>query len=112
MARRIKLTVFSRFLIVMLVLGPLAYMGASYYNGEDGIANLKKLLGIQQDAAVTTQESTASLPDTTLPPVSASETTPETLRLEQENLELKKQLLEKEAEILELKKEIATLKSR
>jgi hypothetical protein len=112
MARRIKLTVFSRFLIVMLVLGPLAYMGASYYNGEDGIANLKKLLGIQQDAAVTTQESTASLPDTTLPPVSSSETTPETLRLEQENLELKKQLLEKEAEILELKKEIATLKSR
>ena len=106
------MTVFSRFLIVMLILGPLAYMGASYYNGEDGIANLKKLLGLQQDAAAAPQETATSLPDTTLPPVNSPDTTPEILRLEQENLGLKRQLLEKEAEILELKKEIADLKSR
>jgi hypothetical protein len=44
--RKMRLTAFARFFIVMLFLAPLAYMGASYYNGEDGLQNLKNLLGI------------------------------------------------------------------
>jgi len=116
MARKIKLTVFSRFLIVMLFLGPLAYMGASYYNGENGIANLMRLLGLDEKGVAIT-DTTGTSSDTagnttTLPPSSSSDTTPAMLRLEQENLDLKKQLLEKESEILQLKKEIAELKSR
>jgi peptidoglycan hydrolase CwlO-like protein len=46
MARRVRLTSFTRFLLVMIVLVPAAYIGASYYNGEDGIQNIKNLLGI------------------------------------------------------------------
>ena len=43
MARRARMTVFSRFLIMMLFVGPLAYLGASYYNGEDGLQNVINL---------------------------------------------------------------------
>lgn len=46
MARKLKSTPFARFLLVMIILAPLAYIGASYYNGEDGLQNLKNLLGI------------------------------------------------------------------
>ncbi len=45
--RRLKLTGFARFLIVMLFLVPVAYLGAAYYNGQDGIQNIKDLLGIK-----------------------------------------------------------------
>lgn len=40
-----KVTGFTRFLIVMIFVAPLAYVGASYYNGQDGIQNLKNLFG-------------------------------------------------------------------
>lgn len=43
MARKARLTVFSRFLIMMLVVGPLAFLGASYYNGENGVETVKDL---------------------------------------------------------------------
>jgi hypothetical protein len=39
--RKFKLTGFARFFIAMLFLAPLAYIGASYYNGEDGVENIK-----------------------------------------------------------------------
>ena len=38
-----KLTGFARFLLVMVILAPLAFIGASYYNGEDGLENFKNL---------------------------------------------------------------------
>ena len=41
--RKIKLTGFARFLLVMIILAPLAFIGASWYNGEDGIENLKQI---------------------------------------------------------------------
>lgn len=40
-----KVTGFTRFLIVMVVVAPLAYLAASYYNGEDGVKNLKEVFG-------------------------------------------------------------------
>jgi len=43
MARKARLTVFSRFLIMMLIVGPLAFLGASYYNGENGVETVKDL---------------------------------------------------------------------
>src|SRR5690606_10279304 len=45
MATRLKTTAFTRFLLMLIIVGPLAYIGASYYNGQDPIANLKKLFG-------------------------------------------------------------------
>ena len=47
MARRsLKVTGFTCFMLVMIIVAPLAYIGASYYNGEDGIQNIKNLLNI------------------------------------------------------------------
>jgi len=41
---RFKVTGFTRFLLVMLILAPLAYVVASYVNGKNGVEELKKLL--------------------------------------------------------------------
>lgn len=61
--RRLKLTGFARFLIVMLFLVPLAYLGAAYYNGQDGIQNIKDLLGIDKNKPATEQvEVTRNVP--------------------------------------------------
>jgi cell division protein FtsB len=46
MQRKFRITGFARFFLVMIIVAPLAYIAASYYNGEDGIANIKRLLGI------------------------------------------------------------------
>ena len=42
---RTKLTAFSRLLIFLLIFLPLAYIGASYYNGEDPIGKIKGWFG-------------------------------------------------------------------
>ena len=42
--RPYKTTGCFRFAIFLLIFAPLAYLGASYYNGEDGMGNLKKQL--------------------------------------------------------------------
>ncbi len=53
MKRRFRLTGFARFFIVMLFVIPLAYLGASYYRGEDGIQNIKNLLGLDKGTTAT-----------------------------------------------------------
>ncbi len=41
MARtKARMTVFSRLMLFMIFIGPLAYIAASYYNGQDGIKNI------------------------------------------------------------------------
>ncbi|MCB9267717.1 MAG: hypothetical protein H6558_22050 [Lewinellaceae bacterium] len=40
-----KMTPFARFLIVMIFVVPLAYFGASWYNGEDPL-NVRQYLGL------------------------------------------------------------------
>ena len=55
MARKARLTVFSRFLIMMLIVGPLAFLGASYYNGEDGLQTVKDLLNQGKDRVTETR---------------------------------------------------------
>ncbi|NND05724.1 MAG: hypothetical protein HKN87_05035 [Saprospiraceae bacterium] len=46
MKKKYQMTGCAKFFVVILLLAPLAYIGASYYNGQDGIENLKSLLGI------------------------------------------------------------------
>lgn len=41
--RPYKTTGCFRFVIFILIFAPLAYLGASYYNGEDGLGNLKNM---------------------------------------------------------------------
>ena len=43
MATRTKMTPLARFLIMLLIVAPLAYLGSAYYNGEDGIQNIKNI---------------------------------------------------------------------
>lgn len=57
MRKKYKITGFARFLIFMIFFAPLAYIGASYYNGEDGIANIKKLIGLDK---INSSEKTSS----------------------------------------------------
>lgn len=50
MASKYKATGCARFFFVLIILAPLAYLGASYFNGEDGIQNIKDLIGIDDDS--------------------------------------------------------------
>lgn len=43
-----KLTAFSRLLIFLLIALPIVYFGAAYYNGEDPVARVKDLLGLDE----------------------------------------------------------------
>ena len=46
MGSKYKMTGCAKFFFVLIILAPLAYVGASYYNGQDGIQNIKNLLGM------------------------------------------------------------------
>ena len=48
MATKYKKTGCARLLIILVILAPLTYIGASYINGENGIENIKKLLRVDQ----------------------------------------------------------------
>ncbi len=108
MTKRIRLTGFARFLFVMVILVPAAYIGASYYNGEDGFQNIKTLLGIesQKDGKSTTADhSNGNMPSDKSTPKAGLEARIESL--EQENRDLKVQIrdlkLELKATQLQLK---------
>ena len=50
MSRRPRATGFTRFLLAMLIIVPIAYLIASYTNGEDGIQNIKEAVGLATPA--------------------------------------------------------------
>ncbi len=52
MRKKYKMTGFARFLIFLLIFTPIAYFGASYYNGEDPVAKIKEVLKIDDHAIV------------------------------------------------------------
>lgn len=51
MGSKYKMTGCAKFFFVLIILAPLAYLGASYYNGQDGIQNIKNLLGMGSEQA-------------------------------------------------------------
>lgn len=125
MARKIRLTPFARLLIVLIIAAPIAYLAASYYNGQDGIQNLKELIGIEETTEQTTSAEEPAGPATT-EVTSPQETAPETgaeadnrmeyeklqaqySELKEENLNLKQTIREKDLEIQELKRQIRLL---
>jgi len=63
MPKKYKVTGFARFVIVMLFIAPVAFLAASYFNGEDGMQNLKEMLG-WSDEQPTEQVQEAPTPDT------------------------------------------------
>ena len=44
MKGKYKATGCAKFFLVLVILAPLAYIGASYYNGEDGLKNIKGIV--------------------------------------------------------------------
>lgn len=99
MAKRLKLTGFARFFILLVFLAPLSYIIASYANGEDGVENIKRLLGItnqvEQPATSKDQGGTVF--------VSKAQ---RIATLEQEIAVLQDSLEAKDLEIAELKRQI------
>ena len=112
--KKFKMTGFARFFLVMLILAPAAYIGASYYNGEDGIENFKNLF-----SGIFTTENTSS--ETTKPmdkvPAnsndnsSASDDTKDQKikELEERNEVLKEALEQKTKELEDLKAKLEAL---
>ncbi|MBK6947938.1 MAG: hypothetical protein IPH16_07665 [Haliscomenobacter sp.] len=103
MAKRLKLTGFARFFILLVILAPLSYLIASYANGEDGMENIKRLVGItdqvEQPATSKNQGETAI--------VSKAQ---RIATLEQEIAVLQDSLEAKDLEIAEMKRQIRLLK--
>lgn len=61
MRKKYKLTGFSRLVIFMIFFTPLAYIGASYYNGEDGIENIRAIFEKKQGGTVDEQIATKQI---------------------------------------------------
>jgi len=55
MRKKYKLTGFARLMIFMLFFAPVAYIGASYYNGEDGIAKIKSVFEKNEGSTIQDQ---------------------------------------------------------
>ncbi len=51
MGKKYKTTGCAKFFLVLIILMPLAYLGASYYNGQDGWANLKNHVGFGSNSS-------------------------------------------------------------
>lgn len=122
---KLKMTGFARFFLVMLVLAPASYIGASYYNGEDGIQNIIDFFSGKGKDNTEVVETPVNNPVTA--PAQPSETVinAEIAKLKddlatknelmntlyQENAELKKQVKDQEEELEEVKKQLEKIKS-
>ena len=116
MARSYKTTGCFRFVLFIVILAPLAYLGASYYNGQDGVQNIKNFfskakttigLGTDIEKSSTpnaTTSTTPSLPAATEAEITNYKSTISIKDLElnaliKENLDLKLKLQECENKI-------------
>ncbi|HLF62687.1 MAG TPA: hypothetical protein VI603_03000 [Saprospiraceae bacterium] len=97
-----KMTGCARLFFALLIIAPLAYLGAAYYNGQDGIQNIKNLLGIGKDKDEKTDDTyhdtAQDLGDT------LSEKDREIQKLKDENSALRNEIVSLKAEIDKLKK--------
>lgn len=100
--RKYKLTGFARFFIVMLFLAPIAYIAASYINGEDGLANITELFKGKESSADKQTTTIDEQPQNEADQMSKAE-------LERMVFELKDSLRAKEFEIRELRRQIRLL---
>jgi len=97
----------------MVIAAPLAYLAASYYNGEDGIQNIKDLLGIDQKTATETpaeQEAEPAEIDSSTTTLDMQQLQETVEQLKEENQQLMDSLREQGLQIQELKREIRILK--
>ncbi|MBX2814355.1 MAG: hypothetical protein KTR24_00085 [Saprospiraceae bacterium] len=57
MARKYKVTGCAKFFFVIIILAPLAYIGASYYNGQDPFDTISNIFGSDGDRIEQTDQS-------------------------------------------------------
>lgn len=109
MAGKVKTTGFARFFLIMIIVAPLAYIGASYYNGEDGIEKIKSLFkqGETTESAEGTNDDTPGGGGLF---GGSSNLSRQIEELRAENEELRERLSEQEGEIQELKREVRLLR--
>ncbi|MDX1940345.1 MAG: hypothetical protein SFU99_07325 [Saprospiraceae bacterium] len=119
MARR-KVTGFTRFLLVMIILVPLAFVGAALYNGKDPLVEAKRLLGIEQTVSDNQEASDDEDPTIIESPRKSDSKSAASgdvqaqidamlrriEKLERDNLELQKKLRQYDVEIKELKRQL------
>lgn len=103
---KVRMTVFSRFILFMIIVVPSAYFGVSYLRGEDGLANLKEAVGIETTTSSSGGSSSASSDG------SSSSSSSSSTRSNSEIARLKDDLKEKDERIEELYLENETLKNK
>ncbi len=86
MARKIRLTLFARLLLVLLILLPAAWFGAAWLNEEDPIDSLRRWLG--QDEPVVMVEEQPSQAEAEQPATPSADAD----SLRQVNADLRRQL--------------------
>ena len=107
--RALRVTGFTRFFLVMLLVAPLAYIGASYYNGEDGVEKLKNLFKRDSNVEVAREQPPAE----GAKPVNQAPAEPvKDKGLEEENKRLREELDFKSKRVDELYRENEALKRK
>ena len=94
----------------MVILVPLAYVIASYYNGKDGIEELKKLVKGQTSLLPPTKVDTLNKETVVLPSETVDKDTYRKLLLDNESL--KDSLVDKELKIRELERNLKLCKGK
>ena len=113
--KKFKLTGFARFFIIMLILAPAAYIGASYANGEDGIENIKnvfqKLFGSEDKSSDTTKEVDIPNPDQSTDSMDDLDSNEKIQELMRRNQQLEEELKAKDEELKSVKAQLEAIKS-
>lgn len=94
----------ARFIIVLAILAPLAFLGASYYNGSDGIQSIKDLFSSTKDRVKGSSKS-SNMDDVKDIQEELDYYKSRNDRLEKDIEQLEKELDAKDDEIKELKSE-------
>jgi len=99
--RKKKVTNFTKLILFLLVSTPILYLGISFATGQDGIGNIKTLLGLttKTDKPVKSYE------------VDDSMTDEERDEIYRQIEEMKHQLREKNSEIKKLQAELSKIKT-
>ena len=112
---KLRMTGFARLLIAMIVILPLAFLGATFIKGGEGLTDLKEMLGISssEEKVVKERESTIPAEPTVVP--SAKTPTPPMEKVGQSEEimdELRDKLNEMYDENTALKEEILELRKQ
>lgn len=91
------MTPFARLLIFLIIFLPLAYLAAAYINGEDGIANVKRMIGMEEAPRTETVDTRPTTESATLTPEDRA------AQLEREIRELEAELAARKAELEQLR---------